>query len=309
MLVLHLRKLSDPDTDIQTRSLGADPIVLGRDETADWVMPEADMAVSRRHMELTPAGNCLRVTALGQNGMRLPQSDECISAGETVVLNDGDRVLFGDYCLLVRSQTASPAKSFEDHKNDQLDLLDAFLEGAGLDPSAFVIDNAADILRRAGKMYIESVCGLCELMKERNQIKERLAIEQTTISAGDNNPMRWGAPNRVAIELLRETEPGFLEGSEALRASLQDIQFHLASLDGGYKAVIDAMIERLAPKHLAAENDRTALLSGAKKKWEAYAAAHKALEEEINASSLPLSRAFASGYQTKLDAAKRGNAA
>lgn len=302
MMELVLSRLGEKDASGERRKLGAGPIVLGRDASADWTIPAADKSVSRRHLEITSVGSSAHIKALGQNGFRIRKTNDLIAFGETAVLSDGDSIVVGGYELSLRTP---PQELSGQHEHEPRTLFDAFLDGAGLGSAEFVIDSAPEVLRRAGKLYIAAVCGLCQLMKDRNKFKDRLAIDHTRISGYDNNPLRWGAPNRVAVELLQEAEPGFLEGDAALYASLRDIQNHMTSLTAGYRAVIDEMLRRLSPETVDARGANSIMLSGARKKWEAYEKAHAELSEEINQSLLGLSDAFASGYQDDGDGACR----
>lgn len=79
---------------IETHELGPDPIIVGRDETADLVLDET--TVSRRHLKITPSGAGHRLEDLGtENGVFINgvrewscevSDDVTVQLGEAILL-------------------------------------------------------------------------------------------------------------------------------------------------------------------------------------------------------------------------------
>ncbi len=296
MFNLHLLR---SNADVEVRPLGSRGIVLGRDESADWALPDADAEVSRRHVELTPVGNHVLLRALGKNGVTLTPNDTALTAGQKVLIGDGEGFVFGNYSILVRRQ--EDLHRTEGGSAGPSELLDAFLEGAGIDPSILAVEEPSAIMRRAGAMYMEAVRSLCDLTGERNRLKQSLALDQTTVSAGENNPLRWASPHRVAIDLLRGGEVGFLSGPEAIKSAATELRRHLQALEGSCAAAVAAAVERLAPQHLSKQAGADLGLFGLVfRRWRIFEAAHAALTKEIANDYLPMRRAFAAGYEKTL---------
>ena len=297
MFYLELTKSGEPAAQMEKCELGVDPIVIGRDASADWTVAENDKGVSRRHVEVTPMGGRIRVRSLGRTGVTLSPAGTPLPSGAAAMIGPGEGFSFGDFFVTFKRRAGrGESPNTADLSDTPSALLDAFLEGAGLEISAFVVDDPAVIMRRAGQMYMEAVCGLCDLMAERNKLKEALAVDQTTISAGDNNPLRWGAPHRVAIDLLRSDEPGFLGGPDAFNASLRDVRLHVAAMNAGHQAAMAALLQRLDPEKLSNASE-AGLFSPGSKKWKAFEKAYTDLSAEINDNEVPMKRAFAEGYE------------
>ncbi len=68
-------------------------------------------------------------------------------------------------------------------------------------------------MQRAGTIYKQMVPGLSDLLCEPHIVKSDLNMDRTTVSAKGDNPFKWAPTRRVAADLLRERQDGFLSGS------------------------------------------------------------------------------------------------
>lgn len=73
--------------------------VLGRDAENDWVLPHK--YVSRHHARIHFENGRFYVRDTSQNGVYV--NDQLVGQGNSVVLTDGDRIVMGDYEILVQT--------------------------------------------------------------------------------------------------------------------------------------------------------------------------------------------------------------
>ena len=78
--------------------------VLGRDPDTDWVLPHK--YVSRHHAEVRFAEGRYYICDTSQNGVFV--NGRLVGQGNSVVLTDGDRVVIGDYEILVQTDLVAP---------------------------------------------------------------------------------------------------------------------------------------------------------------------------------------------------------
>lgn len=177
-------------------------------------------------------------------------------------------------------------------------LLEAFCEGAGLDPSVFAGEDPAQVVRRAGHVYRQAVLGLADLMGERTSLKSEYEMNRTRVSATENNPFKWADPHRVAVDLLRSGNDPFLAGGAAVNASFQDLKKHLLCLMAGSRAAVAAAFEGLSPADIEEEvKGQTVLLKG-ESCWRAFQKRHVSLMADANENAQSvINRAFKTGYE------------
>jgi type VI secretion system FHA domain protein len=182
-------------------------------------------------------------------------------------------------------------------------LLEAFCDGAGLDASSFMGEDPAQVMMRAGAIYKQMVVGLGDLLSERHIVKSDLNLDRTTVGSSGNNPFKWAPTRRVAVDLLREREDGFLSGAAALKASFEDLKKHSLCLMAGSRASVDHVLRVLAPQLI--ENQVTGQgmlrLNKFESCWRAYQNAHAHLaDEEPSGPQCSVNRAFKEGYERRL---------
>lgn len=189
-------------------------------------------------------------------------------------------------------------------QGDDAAALDAFCEGAHLDPSAFVDEDPAAVMRRLGAVYREMVLGLSDLMEERTAVKADYRMDRTAIRPADNNPFRWAGAQRVALDLLRDRQDGFLSGPQAVRSAFADVKKHLLCVLAGAEAALGAVLQALSPKVVeAAVPARDILMKGrGTATWGRYVAAHTAYQRDAAQSPNGLSnREFLIAYGRRLE--------
>lgn len=182
-------------------------------------------------------------------------------------------------------------------------LLDAFCAGAHLDASSFAGHDPIEVMRRAGAMYRQMVLGINDLMTERTSVKAEFRMDRTTVGAVDNNPFKWAAPQRVAVDLLCGRDDNFLAGPAALKASFEDLKKHLLCLQAGSRAAVHAAFENVSPARVEEAARPLPLVGKADALWRAYQRQHEELSADARANpDSAVNRAFKRGYESQLRA-------
>jgi predicted component of type VI protein secretion system len=128
-------------------------------------------------------------------------------------------------------------------------------------------------------------------------------MERTTVGSANNNPFKWAPAQRVAVDLLRGRDDGFLSGAEAVQASFEDMKKHVLCLLAGLRAVLASTLGALSPQTIEARlpNKSYLLKSRDAAAWEEYAKVHEALG--LDAAESPdsaVNRAFREAYDRRL---------
>jgi len=204
-----------------------------------------------------------------------------------------------DWAASPASAAAAPAPRSETAAN----LLDAFCAGAGLDASAFAGEDPATLMRRLGEVYRQMVLGLSDQMDARTSLKADYRMDRTTVGAADNNPFKWAPAQRVAVDLLRPRDDGFLSGQSAVESSFGDMKKHLLCMLAGLRAALATTLDAVDPAKIGARLDgRSFVLKNRDAAaWAEYANVYRHLSAEAadNRDS-EINRAFRAAYDQRL---------
>src|ERR1700710_1229761 len=77
-------------------------LTIGRAADADWMLPDPERLLSKRHCSLVARDGGWEVTDLSTNGTFLNDEAEPIGRGNLRDLLEGDRLRLGDYELWLR---------------------------------------------------------------------------------------------------------------------------------------------------------------------------------------------------------------
>ncbi len=320
MYMLQLFDRDDAVRPLDVRLLDSGTLVMGRDPASDWPIADPDCGLSRAHCEVHAAPDGLAITVLGANGACDAMTGARLPTGERTRITLPAALTMGRFRMVA---TLAPHVAASDldadrtmiltpplgHRidvpsewNDAPDvvaqcdgtLLEAFCEGAGLDPSLLSAEEPDVIMRRAGALYRQMVLGIGDLMAERDNARTRFEMTRTTIAGEANNPFKWAPTQRLAIDLLLAGSTGFLSGPVALKASFTDLKRHLVATFAGLQGSLRAAIDRFDPASLeAAAGERVAF-------FKSRAAAQA---EEVSARHADLSYQLANGRPGLLDQA------
>jgi type VI secretion system FHA domain protein len=96
MLTLSILRCPD-GVPPETRQVGGGEFTIGRGAECDWVLPDPERVLSKRHCVVVFDGAAWRVTDTSTNGTFLNTTSDRLEADAPRVLRDGDRLVFGAY--------------------------------------------------------------------------------------------------------------------------------------------------------------------------------------------------------------------
>jgi predicted component of type VI protein secretion system len=341
MVTLRLFHAANPFRPIETRTFEDGEISIGRDPAADWPIEDAACELSRRHCAIRFVEGQLLVKDLSANGVFIGQRRRRIARDQEIELKLSDPIYLGQFMLSAEATPAPANDHAQDESLDALfhspmlqepelsaavlhvrtawepspqkeeggkrarlpdaALLEAFCEGAGLDPSMFVAEDPAEVMRRAGAIYQQAVLGLSDLMGERTSLKSTYRMDRTTVAAAHNNPFKWADAHRVAVDLLRSNSGPFLGGASAINGSFQDLKKHLLCLMAGSRAAVGAALEELAPARIEKETPPGLFQGKAEACWRDYQKRHEQIAADARESTQSaISQAFKAGYERQV---------
>ena len=212
---------------------------------------------------------------------------------------------------------AAPAE--EDEKTSVTPALMSGDQSAAKAFLASVSDDAIEIgdedlqttMARMGRVMKAMITGLREILMTRTSIKSEFRIEQTMISAGGNNPLKFSISAEQAIEaLVKPATKGYLGAETATEQALNDIKAHEVAMVTGMEAALKGVLARLDPKVLEEKIETGGglggLLKGKKARyWEVYEKMFAEISDQAENDFHELfSREFARAYKEQLDKLK-----
>jgi len=319
MITLRLFKAANPFQEIDSRPLSSGAITLGRDASADWQIDDARGDISRRHCTIRTYADMIYLRDHSTNGVATGPERRRVSREADHEVRAGDTLHIGEFLVLIdQDQTddvgathasmsvygRTPARPAATYPGTDAGLLEAFCDGARLDKSSFIGEDPSALMARLGAVYRQMIDDLGLMLFDRATLKDTLQLDRTTISARDNNPLKWAAPERAAVDLLREEVTGFLKGADALRASFEDLRRHNASVMASSSAAVEYVLRELAPERLESSQQRSqalGFLSRGDAQWKIYQARHKTLTDDLAlGASGEVGAASRRAYQTSL---------
>ncbi len=100
---LELTVLRCPDSVVpESRTVTGGEFSVGRGPGVDWVLPDADRLLSKRHFALAFRSGSWQMADTSTNGTFINTDDTALGSGEVRTLRDGDRVRLGAYEIEVR---------------------------------------------------------------------------------------------------------------------------------------------------------------------------------------------------------------
>lgn len=86
-------------------------LVVGRGDDVDWRIDDPDQFVSRKHFVISSEGDAPKITDASSGGLYVDGATQSLGAGNSVLLEDGMRLRFGDFVARIemppRSETAA----------------------------------------------------------------------------------------------------------------------------------------------------------------------------------------------------------
>lgn len=187
----------------------------------------------------------------------------------------------------------------------------AFLEA--LDVAELEVSDADlhTTMAQMGRVMRTMIAGLREILMTRTSIKSEFRIEQTMISAGGNNPLKFSISADQAVEaLVKPRTRGYLGAETATEQALNDIKAHEVAMVTGMEAALKGILKKLDPEVLGEQIESGGglggLLKGRKARyWEVYEKMYGQISDQAENDFHELfSREFARAYKEQLDRLK-----
>ena len=212
--------------------------------------------------------------------------------------------------------TLPRAETFEEHAPSPAEAVSgdaarAFLKALGTE-NGIEDKDLSNTMARMGRVMRTLVTGLREILMTRTSIKSEFRIEQTMISAGGNNPLKFSISPDQAIEaMVRPVTKGYLSPETAAEQALEDIKAHEIAMITGMEAALKGVLAKLNPEVLAGQIETSgafgSLLRGKKARyWEVYEKIYAEISDQAENDFHDLfSREFARAYKDQLDKLKK----
>jgi type VI secretion system protein ImpI len=314
MITLRLFKSSDPFQEIASRVAGQGDLVIGRDSSADWHIPDPLRDLSRRHCIVSIDGKRIFLRDVSTAGVTIGVERQLAPRGERCELTPGDTLFLGEYMILLDAEGASeledepviealvspmPGAASTKPLTDAA-LLEAFCVGAGLEPSSFAGEDPTALMARLGAVYRQVIDDLSGMIRDRALVKNQLQMDRTTIASRDNNPLKWAPGYRVSVDLLKEGEGGFLKGAAAFKASFNDLRRHGVCIMAGSDAALHYTLSEFDPDSIEAGARRQASPFASKYEamWKVLRERHAMLSS--GEGDARIDQAFRQGYERRL---------
>ena len=195
---------------------------------------------------------------------------------------------------------------------DDTDAARAFLKALGAEGLDIPDADLPETMARLGGVMNTLVAGIRSILMTRQSIKSEFRINQTVISAGANNPLKFSVSVDQAVEAMaRPTTKGYLPAAEAAREAMDDIAAHEVAMMTGMEAALKGVLAELDPTQLSARIDAdksfTSLLSNKKARyWDVFETQYEKISDQAENDFHDLfSKAFAAAYQAQLERLKK----
>ncbi len=183
----------------------------------------------------------------------------------------------------------------------------AFLDALDVEELSIKDEDLHTTMARMGRVMRTMITGLREILMTRTSIKSEFRIEQTMISAGGNNPLKFSISPEQAIEaLVKPKTRGYLGSETATEQALNDIKAHEVAMVSGMEAALKGILAKLDPEVLGAQIEDKGgiggLLKGKKARyWEVYEKMYGQISDQAENDFHELfSREFARAYKEQL---------
>lgn len=153
-----------------------------------------------------------------------------------------------------------------------------FLRGLGITMAELGNPDPRELMLNAGQALREFIIGTMDLLQNRAAVKNEFRLEQTTIQAGTNNPLKFSASIDDAIRnLLANKSRQYAPTVETVRDVCKDVKVHEQALAHAARSAFDDFVDKLEPEELetrfASSLKRGSMFGkGSKSKyWDLYA--------------------------------------
>lgn len=186
-----------------------------------------------------------------------------------------------------------------------------FFDALGVEDLVIAAEDQASVMDRMGRVMRTFIIGLREILMTRTSIKSEFRIEQTMISAGGNNPLKFSISPEQAIEaMIKPRARGYLDAEKAAEEALRDIKAHEIAMVTGMEAALKGVLAKLDPKLLETQIEKKGGLGGLLRNkkaqyWDVYETHYAEISDQAENEFHDLfSREFARAYKAQMDRLK-----
>lgn len=232
---------------------------------------EMRCAIERGESIVTPLDDDLATSGIDYSRQRVPEVSlmsniQLLDEEELTGNDEFQSILFSDSKAAAKNPAVKPrprhAKAKRPAKSApgpaaKDDLLDRFLEGAGLcrnelHPSV----DPATVMQNAGEVLREFVDGIARLLVSRANLKTAFRLDQTTVLPRHNNPLKISEDPVNSLKQLLVGQAGeYLGPQDAVREVCRDLLFHQDAFLDAMAAAFVEFADRFDPDELAASFD------------------------------------------------------
>jgi type VI secretion system FHA domain protein len=145
---------------------------------------------------------------------------------------------------------------------DAAALIEAFLTGAGIDPTEVEMHDPHALMHEVGVSFQVMARGLAQLLATRAMIKREIGVATTLIGGLDNNPLKHSADEHEAVlSLIQHRGPGYLDPKNAIQNALDDIKAHELAVLDGVQSALKTLLKSFDPTALEKEIEQHSLFS------------------------------------------------
>ncbi|WKD50015.1 type VI secretion system-associated FHA domain protein TagH [Microbulbifer spongiae] len=161
--------------------------------------------------------------------------------------------------------------------------------------------------QQAAEIVRETVARLIDLLRARTSIKNELRVQRTMIQTEANNPLKFSATERDALEVMFAGNGAFMQPQDAVRDSFEDLSDHQVAVLAGMRAGYGAMLSYFNPENIERRLGDTSGVFGNKnaRKWQGFSALYRELVGDPEACYRKLfGDEFAVTYENQLSELK-----
>lgn len=186
-------------------------------------------------------------------------------------------------------------------------LFDRLLAATGLERRDLGPRAPETVVDTIGQLLRQTADGLFRLLEARTRVRHRFGVgaQVTTFQRAGNNPLKWTrSPDHALKQMIGDPGPGFLDGTQAVRAAFEDLQAHEMAMMAAMQEAMQETIRRFAPDairaRIGAKGWLTSVLPGSREAtlWRAYESEFGAFADESEAAYLDVfARHFKKAYE------------
>ncbi|AQQ66472.1 hypothetical protein Mag101_01530 [Microbulbifer agarilyticus] len=260
----------------------------------------ADIALSSLHRGAVPA-----------SGQPAPESFSGMeNAGLGPVSNRGASVAQGSQQFSTPSMatTMRPSPEVVPQKTSTADSMPFLAQKLGV---ALQGDQLTQFDRQTAAIVEESVGRLIDLLRARTSIKNELRVQRTMIQTEANNPLKFSATARDALDAMFTGNSAFMTPVDAVRDGFDDLSDHQVAVLSGMRAGYEAMLRYFNPDNIERRGGVQSGVFSSKsaRNWDNYVEAYRELVSDPDSCYRRLfGEEFASTYENQLSELKNSRA-